>query len=62
MFHLIDADYKKLKQYKQEAKFKQSNYTGINPRYFDSRMAEMKSLMDHIKGVPDIEFFSWKKL
>ena len=63
VFHLITDDYNKLEVFKKQTEFSSCNYTGIDNAYFDSRMAEMRSLIKY-KNVINamINKESWNKL
>lgn len=59
IFHLLDDNYDSLKRYKKEFKRGKFKYSGINRRYFDSRLIEVKSL--EAFQLPDqVDFTTWK--
>lgn len=64
VFHLIDLNIAKLDQYMDQAKFRNSNYPGIEGTYFDGRMAEYLSLshiMQHDESIAK-QFINWSDL
>lgn len=59
IFHLLDDNYDKLKRFKKESKRGKFKYDGIDRKYFDSRLIEVKSLQAF--NLPDkVDFTSWK--
>jgi predicted glycoside hydrolase/deacetylase ChbG (UPF0249 family) len=59
MFHLIDDNFGKLNKFKKQSKRGKDAYKGIDRNYFDSRMIEMKSLME-LELPKGVELVSWK--
>lgn len=59
MFHVVQDDYKQLKQFKKQSKRGKHLYKGIDRSYFDSRIIEMKSIME-LELPKGIELVSWK--
>jgi regulator of RNase E activity RraB len=62
MFHLIQDEYDKLGSF--EKQLKKVGYSGINPKYFDGRMIEMRSLMGIKKSdlaSRNVNLVSWEK-
>ena len=64
VFHLIEWDPGRLEEFEAQASFSQSRYPGINPGYFDGRMAEYYSLLNLMKNDPSIatQFVNWSNL
>jgi predicted glycoside hydrolase/deacetylase ChbG (UPF0249 family) len=63
VFHLITDDFAKHQEYKNQALFKNCNYTGIDSTYFDSRMAEIRSLIKYKNVIDNMtDKVSWKQV
>lgn len=64
VFHLIDYDPARLVEYEKQADTAITKYPGINPKYFDGRMAEYLSLLNVMKNDPTIatRFINWSNL
>lgn len=64
VFHLIDWNPDELEAYERQADIKQTRYPGINPAYFDGRMAEFMSLQTLMNRNPSIakQFTNWSNL
>ncbi|MGB6036915.1 MAG: ChbG/HpnK family deacetylase [Cryomorphaceae bacterium] len=59
VFHLIEHDMAKRKKFK--GLLKRGWYSGVNHKYVDGRMVEMRSLMA-MKRPDEVQFESWKNL
>lgn len=58
MFHIVDDNFEKLNKFKKESKRGKEAYKGIDRNYFDSRMIEMKSIMD-LELPESVELVGW---